>query len=135
MKQVVRLAVLVPYPLDSFPTDFPRESFLRFSPFSFINQAITRLILLAPRYQSSRCADYTVMFNGILFQQSLQDLVKGIRSHRRDEEEYIRTKMAEIGDECRSSDITKKTTAILKLAYVCYFNVRPQYPPVGLFRS
>lgn len=60
------------------------------------------------------------MFNGILFQQSLQDLVKGIRNHRRDEEDYVRTKMAEIGEECRSPDLAKKTTAILKLSYVSF---------------
>lgn len=62
------------------------------------------------------------MFNGInslLFQQSLQDLVKGIRAHRRDEEEFIRSKLTEIITECRSADITKKTTAVLKLTHVC----------------
>lgn len=56
--------------------------------------------------------------NGLLFQQSLQDLVKGIRSHRRDEEEYIRSKLTEIADECRSSEATKKTNAVLKLTYL-----------------
>jgi len=60
------------------------------------------------------------MFNGILFQQSLQDLVKGIRAHRRDEDEYIRAKVAEIGQECRSADVAKKTTGVLKLAHVSY---------------
>lgn len=58
------------------------------------------------------------MFNGTLFQQSLQDLVKGIRAHRRDEDEYVRTKMAEIADECRSPDQAKKATAVLKLTHV-----------------
>lgn len=61
------------------------------------------------------------MFNGVLFQQSLQDLVKGIRAHRRDEDDYIRSKVAEIGEECRSSDMAKKTTAILKLTHVCSY--------------
>lgn len=61
------------------------------------------------------------MFNGInslLFQQSLQDLVKGIRAHRRDEDDFIRSKLTEITEECRSADITKKTNAILKLTHV-----------------
>lgn len=58
------------------------------------------------------------MFSGILFQQSLQDLVKGIRAHRRDEDDYIRSKITEIADECRSPDIAKKTTAVLKLTHV-----------------
>lgn len=57
--------------------------------------------------------------NGLLFQQSLQDLVKGIRAHRRDEEEFIRSKLTEIAEECRGSDVTKKTTAVLKLTHVC----------------
>lgn len=58
------------------------------------------------------------MFNGILFQQSLQDLVKGIRANRRDEDQYVRSKLAEIADECRSADMAKKTTAVLKLTHV-----------------
>lgn len=58
------------------------------------------------------------MFNGILFQESLQDLVKGIRAHRRDEESYIRTKLRDIYDECRSSDATKKANAVLKLTHL-----------------
>lgn len=63
------------------------------------------------------------MFNGILFQESLQDLVKGIRAHRRDEEEYIRSKISEIGEECRSADMAKKTTAALKLTHVCMLHI------------
>lgn len=60
--------------------------------------------------------------NGILFQQSLQDLVKGIRAHRRDEDEFVRSKLAEIAEECRGSDKTKKTTAVLKLTHVCQYH-------------
>lgn len=58
------------------------------------------------------------MFNGVLFQQSLQDLVKGIRAHRRDEATYIRERLTEIAAECRSSDMQKKSTAVLKLTYL-----------------
>lgn len=61
------------------------------------------------------------MFNGILFQESLQDLVKGIRAHRRDEEEHVRSKIAEITEECRSSDKAKKTNAVLKLTHVSLY--------------
>lgn len=70
--------------------------------------------------------------NGLLFQQSLQDLVKGIRAHRRDEEEFIRTKLSEIADECRSSDITKKTTAVLKLTHVCWGKILHNFFPCRL---
>ncbi|CAN8076008.1 unnamed protein product [Agarophyton chilense] len=58
------------------------------------------------------------MFNGILFQQSLQDLVKGIRAHRRDEEDFVRSKISEIAEESRSSDVAKKATAVLKLTHL-----------------
>lgn len=58
------------------------------------------------------------MLNSILFQQSLQDLVKGIRSHRRDEAQFIRQKGVEIAKECRSKDIATKANAILKLTHL-----------------
>lgn len=58
------------------------------------------------------------MLNSILFQQSLQDLVKGIRSHRRDEAQFIRQKGIEIANECRSKDIATKSNAILKLTHL-----------------
>ena len=62
----------------------------------------------------------SVMLNGVLFQESLQDLVKGIRSNRRNEDEYIRRRVADIGEECRTSDIHKKAVAVLKLTNVSY---------------
>lgn len=58
------------------------------------------------------------MFNGILFQESLQDLVKGIRANRRDEDGYIRKRIADIGEECRTADMEKKAIAVLKLTHV-----------------
>lgn len=59
-----------------------------------------------------------VMFNGTLFQQTLQDLVKGLRAHRRDEASFIREKLAEIAGECRSKDLAVKTNAVLKLTHL-----------------
>lgn len=66
------------------------------------------------------------LFDGVLFPQSLQDLVKGIRAHRRDEAAYIRGKIAEITTECRSSEPHKKANGVLKLTYVC------PHPPTGV---
>jgi len=60
----------------------------------------------------------TTIFDGVLFTQSLQDLVKGIRAHRRDEADYIRGRIADITVECRSSEPHKKANGVLKLAYV-----------------
>lgn len=58
------------------------------------------------------------MFNGVLFQESLQDLVKGIRANRRNEDEYVRKRVADIGEECRTPDMYKKAVAVLKLTHV-----------------
>lgn len=58
------------------------------------------------------------LFDGVLFPQSLQELVKGIRAHRRDEAVYIRGKIAEITTECRSSEPHKKANGVLKLTYL-----------------
>ncbi len=66
----------------------------------------------------SEAVDGIEMFNGILFQESLQDLVKGIRANRRNEAEYMRRRVADIGDECRTSDMEKKAVAVLKLTYL-----------------
>ena len=63
------------------------------------------------------------MFNGVLFQESLQDLVKGIRANRRNEEDYIRKRVADIGEECRTSDMQKKAVAVLKLTHVSNFHL------------
>lgn len=66
------------------------------------------------------------LFDGVLFPQSLQELVKGIRAHRRDEAAYIRGKIAEITTECRSSEPHKKANGVLKLTYVSAL------PPAGV---
>jgi len=58
------------------------------------------------------------IFDGVLFTQSLQDLVKGIRAHRRDEADYIRGRISDITVECRSSEPHKKANGVLKLTYV-----------------
>lgn len=65
-------------------------------------------------------ATMSTLFDGVLFPQSLQDLVKGIRAHRRDEAAYIRGKIAEITSECRASEPHKKANGVLKLTYVRY---------------
>jgi len=62
-----------------------------------------------------------MLSSGVIFQQSLQDLVKGIRSNRRDEASYIRQKLIEIQAECKKSDANHKSTAILKLTYLRMF--------------
>lgn len=54
-----------------------------------------------------------------MFEKTLQDLVKGIRNHKKNEAEYIASQIAEIRDEeLRNNDIKKKYLAVQKLTYV-----------------
>jgi AP-3 complex subunit delta len=53
-----------------------------------------------------------------LFKKSLNDLVKGIRSNKDREDEYISTCIAEIKDELRSKEMNVKVVAIQKLTFV-----------------
>lgn len=53
-----------------------------------------------------------------VFQKNLQDLVRGIRSNKKNEQQYINQCITEIKEEVKSPDVNKKTVAVLKLAYV-----------------
>lgn len=52
------------------------------------------------------------MADPLLFQKSLQDLIKGIRSHKKDPSAFISKAIAEIKDELRSSDAYLKAEAV-----------------------
>ncbi len=47
-----------------------------------------------------------------IFQRSLQDLIKGIRSHRKDPAAFVSQAMAEIKAELRSTDAFLKAEAV-----------------------
>jgi len=51
------------------------------------------------------------------FQQSLQDLIRSVRAHRRDEAEFLAKKFAQVQQECQSTDSNEKAIAVLKLLY------------------
>lgn len=53
-----------------------------------------------------------------VFQKNLQDLVRGIRSNKKNEQQYINQCITEIKEEVKSPDVNKKTVAVLKLAYL-----------------
>eukprot|EP01035_Chromulina_nebulosa_P016833 gene16833-22318_t len=53
-----------------------------------------------------------------LFQKSLQDLVKGIRSNKKDPSSYISQAIAEIKNELKSTEAFTKTEAVRKLTYL-----------------
>jgi len=52
------------------------------------------------------------------FQADLGDLVRGIRSNKKDEGKYISEQLRLIRDELKSENITKKAMAVLKLTYL-----------------
>eukprot|EP00596_Hydrurales_sp_CCMP1899_P000436 CAMPEP_0119039688 /NCGR_PEP_ID=MMETSP1177-20130426/9301_1 /TAXON_ID=2985 /ORGANISM="Ochromonas sp, Strain CCMP1899" /LENGTH=993 /DNA_ID=CAMNT_0007003873 /DNA_START=91 /DNA_END=3072 /DNA_ORIENTATION=+ len=58
------------------------------------------------------------MSNDPIFQRGLQDLIKGIRSHKKDSSAFISESMAKIKIELRSTDPFLKTEAIRKLTYL-----------------
>lgn len=64
-----------------------------------------------------------------MFEKSLSDLVKGIRSNKKNEGEYISRCVAEIKEELRSQKHKIKSQAVLKLIYVRQLPSPPQPPP------
>lgn len=53
-----------------------------------------------------------------MFEKTLSDLVKGLRSNKRNESEYIGKAIAEIREELRTKKPRIQAEAILKLIYV-----------------
>ncbi|KIW17788.1 hypothetical protein PV08_04983 [Exophiala spinifera] len=56
-----------------------------------------------------------------MFEKSLVDLIKGLRSHKGNEAEYIQGAIKECRSEIRSQDLDLKATALLKLIYLEMF--------------
>ncbi|RMD43967.1 hypothetical protein DV735_g1169, partial [Chaetothyriales sp. CBS 134920] len=56
-----------------------------------------------------------------MFEKSLVDLIKGLRSHKGDEAEYIQNALKECRSEAKSQDMDLKATALLKLVYLEMF--------------
>ncbi|KAI1155755.1 adaptin N terminal region-domain-containing protein [Nemania diffusa] len=56
-----------------------------------------------------------------LFEKSLYDLIRGLRSHKGNEKEYIQNCLKECRSEVRSQDLDLKATALLKLIYLEMF--------------
>jgi AP-3 complex subunit delta-1 len=58
-----------------------------------------------------------------LFQSSLQDLVKGIRSHKKDLTVFISQQIAEIKNELRTTDVYIKAEAVSYLSQCIFQNL------------
>ncbi|QGA17940.1 hypothetical protein EYB26_005617 [Talaromyces marneffei] len=56
-----------------------------------------------------------------MFEKSLYDLIRGLRSHKGSEAEYIQNSLKECKSEIKSPDMDKKTIALLKLIYLEMF--------------
>lgn len=56
-----------------------------------------------------------------MFEKSLYDLIRGLRSHKGNESEYIQGILKECRTEIRSQDMDVKATALLKLIYLEMF--------------
>lgn len=56
-----------------------------------------------------------------MFEKSLYDLIRGLRSHKGNEKEYIQNCLKECRAEVRSQDMDLKATALLKLIYLEMF--------------
>jgi len=60
----------------------------------------------------------------ILFQNGLQDLIKGIRANKKDTSVFISKSVVEIKNELKSSDPYIKAEAV---SYLYYFNLTYRY--------
>ncbi|TGZ84676.1 Adaptor protein complex AP-3 delta subunit [Ascodesmis nigricans] len=56
-----------------------------------------------------------------MFEKSLYDLIRGIRSHKGNERQYVLDSLKECRNEAKSQDLDIKATAILKLIYLDMF--------------
>lgn len=56
-----------------------------------------------------------------MFEKSLYDLIRGLRSHKGHEREYIQDALRECRKEVKSQDMNLKATALLKLTYLEMF--------------
>jgi AP-3 complex subunit delta len=59
-----------------------------------------------------------------MFEKTLNELIKGIRSHKGSEAKYIDSSIGDCRKEIKSKDAAVKAQAILKLAYVCLYYLK-----------
>jgi AP-3 complex subunit delta-1 len=53
-----------------------------------------------------------------MWERTLQDLIRGLRSNKKDESKFIAQAVDEIRQEIKSKDMELKAGAVLKLTYV-----------------
>ena len=62
-----------------------------------------------------------------LFQKNLPDLVKGIRKHKKNEQDYIQKALQEIKEELKHRDIQVKVIAVQKMTYLHMIGYNMEY--------
>eukprot|EP01061_Rhynchopus_euleeides_P041815 TRINITY_DN730_c0_g3_i3.p1 TRINITY_DN730_c0_g3~~TRINITY_DN730_c0_g3_i3.p1 ORF type:complete len:919 (+),score=494.86 TRINITY_DN730_c0_g3_i3:178-2934(+) len=62
-----------------------------------------------------------------LFQKSLPELVKGIRKHKKNEQDYIQKSLQEIKEELRHRDVAVKVIAVQKMTYLHMIGYNMEY--------
>lgn len=68
--------------------------------------------------EEKNMANSTSVTSSLLFQKTLNDLVKGIRSHKNNPAEYISQMITECKNELHTTDSYVKSEAIRKLTYL-----------------
>lgn len=54
----------------------------------------------------------------VMWERTLQDLIRGLRANKKDESKFIAKAVDEIRNEIKSEDMELKAAAVLKLTYV-----------------
>jgi len=61
---------------------------------------------------------HTRPFPSLMWERTLQDLIRGLRANKKDDAKFIAQAVDEIRQEIRSKDMELKAGAVLKLTYV-----------------
>lgn len=56
----------------------------------------------------------------MMWERTLQDLVRGLRANKNDEAKFIAKAVDEIRQEIKCDDMELKAAAVLKLTYACH---------------
>ena len=64
------------------------------------------------------------MHPSLMWERTLQDLIRGLRSNKKDESKFIAQAVDEIRQEIKSKDMELKAGAVLKLTYVRHTSSR-----------
>ena len=70
-----------------------------------------------------------------MWERTLQDLIRGLRSNKGDEAKFISQAVDEIRREIKSKDMELKAGAVLKLTYVCYYTDLRRWSYLPIARS